>query len=271
MKIKLKYLILTCFVASSVGCSEKLETYNSQDNRLGFYYEVREDSLLNYTFVYDKETVTEHTVDVAMVTLGFVTDYDRTIKIVQVPAGEGLKDAVAGTHYIPFDDPAVAQKYVVKAGEAKIKIPIVFKRDESLLTDKYYLRLKVTENEYFIPSYEKNIERTIEITDMISKPKNWNGQVEVYFAGDYGPVKYRFMIDVADFEINDKWFDKHFGNPNSIDMGYTEHLATYFAGKLRERNAELAKAGQPPLTEEPIKPGAPGVKVQFKLNGTIIE
>lgn len=269
MKNILKYFVLIGLVASFVSCSEKLEPYNSPDNKLGFSFELREDSMTKYTFVYDKGDVVEHTVEVDLETLGFVVDHDRTISFKQVPAGEGKKDAVAGKHYVPFDDPSVAPKYVVKAGQSKVKIPIVFKRDKSLLEDKYYLKLQIVSNEFFTPSYSEDIEKLIEISDVITRPKYWNGQVVYYFAGDYGDEKYRFMINAAEFKLDEEFFEKHFSVSNSIDMGYTGYLAIYFSNKLREHNAEREKNGLGPLTEKPVN-GAPGVKVQFRMNGTPI-
>ena len=45
---------------------------------------------------------------------------------------EGTKNAVAGTHYIAFDDPVLAEFYVVPAHSATAHIPVILKRDPSL-------------------------------------------------------------------------------------------------------------------------------------------
>ena len=63
--------------------------------------------------------------------MGKLSAEDRPLALQQVMV-EGTKNAVAGTHYIAFDDPVLAEFYVVPAHSATAHIPVILKRDPSL-------------------------------------------------------------------------------------------------------------------------------------------
>ncbi len=56
--------------------------------------------------------------------MGKLSAEDRPLALQQVMV-EGTKNAVAGTHYIAFDDPVLAEFYVVPAHSATAHIPVI--------------------------------------------------------------------------------------------------------------------------------------------------
>lgn len=260
MKNISKYLLLFVAVLFVYSCKEELEVYSNETNRIGFYFPANTDSLTSYSFVYYPQEVQEKTIWIELITVGFVSDHDRTIKIMQVPTGDDQLQGVAGKHYVPFDDPAVASHLIVPAGSNKAVFPLILKRDPSLKDGKYYIKLRVEKNDYFDLSYSTDNEKMIMVSDIITRPKYWEdgGQAEFYFAGEYGDEKYRFMIDVATWTIDEDWFEKNFKDWNIVDPGYGLHMSEYFCEKLRERNRREGN-----LLREKSVDGVEGQLVQF--------
>lgn len=257
------------------SCSEKWPMYDSQENRLGFEF-TRDmygkviDSLVRYTFVYEPETTLTDTIWLDVRTLGFLTDYDRQFEIEQTPIepkdlgtlyeGEELTDAEAGLHYVPFDDPSIKERLVVKAGTNGSIFPLVVKRDDpELRNGKFYIKLKVKENENFKESYPTRRYRIIEISDIISKPQYWNYTAQHYFCGKYGPEKLRFMINNSDWKVDEDFFKDLFEDYD-VDMGYTGYLSSYYTEKLVQYNRERQQQGLDVLKE------SDGTIVRFTLN-----
>lgn len=271
MKKLLQYIFTICIASLTLlSCTEELYVYSMQENRLGFYINPGQDTVQRFSFVYLNSSITTDTVWVQLNTSGHVTDYDRPFELEQVPATANDTDneditnnadvinAVAGQHYISFDDSSIKQHLVIKAGENSVKVPLVLKRDESLQTSKVYLKLKLKENEHFKESFIEDRSFVIESSDMLVKPVEWGGAIEYYFSGTYGPVKLRFMIDCATWTLDDKWFAKHFSGWN-IDMGYTGYLSSFFTDELIKLNKERVAQGLDVLKEED------GTIVQFTL------
>ena len=260
--MKTRYsIILATAVLTAAGCTEKHETYNLPETRLGFTYTFDEsaqqvlDSASRYTFVYKPSDVVEDTIWITMQTSGFVSDKDRHFEIQQVeadatnihtalPEGTEVINAESGKHFMPFDSPETRELMVVKAGATTARLPIIVYRHPDLLSDKIYLRIRLKENENFKESFLKNRYMVIELSDMLSKPREWGlGAIEYYFTGPYSTAKHRFMIDNATWTLDDKWFATHFSTYN-VDMGYTGYLSTFFTNKLIEVNDKrLAEGG----------------------------
>ena len=171
--MKTRYsIILAAAVLTAAGCTEKHETYNLPETRLGFTYTFDEsaqqvlDSASRYTFVYKPSDVVEDTIWITMQTSGFVSDKDRHFEIQQVeadatnihtalPEGTEVINAESGKHFMPFDSPEARELMVVKAGETTARLPIIVYRHPDLLSDKIYLRIRLKENENFKESFLK--------------------------------------------------------------------------------------------------------------------
>lgn len=255
----------------AASCSEHYPMYELKDTRLGFQYVFDEnaqkvlDSTIRYTFVYQPAAVTQDTVWVELKTSGFLSDADRKFEIEQVPAtldnihtslpeGTEVLNAEPGVHYKPFTEPGIKEMMVVKGGSAQARFPVVVLRHEDMQEGKIYLRLKVKENNNFKESFPADRFMVIEMSDMLSKPKEWGlGAIEYYFTGTYSDAKLRFMIDNASWKVDDKWFAEHFSS-YSVDMGYTGYLSTYFTNKLIEVNDARIARGEDVIKDDKGNP-----------------
>ncbi len=113
-----KYILWLLPFFGLFACEDEMGVYNSPENRLNFIYEpfTMADTVIPRTFVYDVETRVFDTVWLEVETMGYVEDHERSFALEQVKKGEG-EQAVAGKHYIAFDDPLVADYYKIPAGK----------------------------------------------------------------------------------------------------------------------------------------------------------
>lgn len=267
MKKMNKYILWLLPVFGLFACEDEMEVYNSPENRLNFIYEpfTMADTVIPRTFVYDVETRVFDTVWLEVETMGYVEDHERSFALEQVKKGEG-EQAVAGKHYIAFDDPLVADYYKIPAGKNTVRFPIILKRDPSLKQQEVTLCVQIGHNENFIPGYEKYQKKIIRVADILMQPKYWDFYASYYFAGKYGKVKHQFMIDAtADLGIkmNDDFFYSLVGNPNSVDMGMTDYWFYFFTRKLAAENEARAARGEEPLREAPEPGETEGALVRF--------
>lgn len=97
--MKNKFLIL--WMLSSVllaACDEELTPYNVDTCWLGFDMENSADTLVYRTFIYSGPQAETDTVWIPLKTIGKVVDYDRPVKLVQLPVEDSC--AVAGKHFV---------------------------------------------------------------------------------------------------------------------------------------------------------------------------
>lgn len=271
MKTISKIIFAVLLTLSAASCTEKYPLYDYPDNRLGFQYTYDEatqqvlDSTTRFTFVYKPSDVMQDTVWVTMQTSGFTSKEDRHFELIQLvadatnihtslPEGTEVANAAAGTHFLSFDDPELKKHLVVKAGATTASVPVVLFRHPDLQQKKIYLRFALKENENFKESFQKNRYMVIEMSDMLSMPKEWGmGHIQHYFAGPYSVAKHRFMIDNATWTLDDKWFSNHFATW-TVDMGYTGYLSTFFTRKLIEVNDQRLADGLDVIKDEKGNP-----------------
>lgn len=235
-------------VSLFTGCENDLPVYEGGESWLKFEYEYTRDSIINYSFAYGHSSVQIDTVELELQLMGEVKDYDRPFTLKQVPAG-GL-DAVAGEHYVPFDDKDLVSAYVLPANATKVTVPVVLKRDPSLKEDNYTLRLTIGETGEFACGSKERAYRTIVIADELIRPNNWNGHID-YFFGTWGKAKHQFMIDVS----GNKWDEEYVQGLLDImftDQGYVFYWLDFFKQALAEYNAThdtpLCEEGGEPVT-----------------------
>ena len=271
------YTIFGCVLLASMltACVEQYDVYDYPHDRLGFAYETdpsgpgHKDSIRRFSFVYMDQAVVSDTVWVRMETSGFLSDRHRPFMVEQLPVdgkdkdGKPLVDAQPGVHYIEFSDEDLVEKMVVKAGQNHAMLPVVVKREDPFIKNAcVYLRLRLKENGFFKESFLSDRFYTIEITDQLIQPACWD-IVRHYFGGEYGKVKFRFMIDSATWVINDHWFETHFGSYENVDMGYTAYLSKFYTNRLIELNRDRREQGLDVLKEDD------GTIVQFVNNGDL--
>lgn len=265
MKRYFFYMMALVGLVSLASCEKDLPVYSDPTCRLNFYYNIGSTADFNtelarssYSFVYGSEEAVDDTLWFEVETMGFVADHDRPISLEQVEVSDA-NNAVAGKHYQSFDTPSLQKYYVMPAGKARTKIPVVLLRDASLKTENVVLKFAIKPNEYFANGYEAYRERTIEFTDQLSEPSYWNkeyGQYGVTFAmyvGEYGVVKHQFMIE----QMGEKWDDDYIDKLMTGDSAYLSYLVEKLAKRLEEVNAEREARGESPLCE------ADGTPVSF--------
>lgn len=266
----LAYILFCCSLFAFFSCEMKLDPYNESINRLDFVYESGQwaeadaDSVVNYTFVYLPSDIKMDTVWLKLETIGHITDYDRPVSLEQIPTS-GLQ-AKAGTHYVDFNDPALAASYVVPAGQTEIRVPVVLKRDPSLEKNSVRLEIAIRENEYFKTGTLNRQTKVIVFSDNLVPIKYWDVNAEDYF-GKYGEEKHRFMIDVTasmDVLINDDFFYELVGDAGSMDMGLLTYWSGFFKEKLKEENALREQRGEGPLREKALLGEDEGRIVSFE-------
>ncbi|MDY3033995.1 MAG: DUF4843 domain-containing protein [Odoribacter sp.] len=267
----LKYIVYLVIVFLAFSCENEMEVYDAPGkDRLNFVFEHEEDTLLSYTFIYCPQEQMTDTLWMELETSGYVTDYDRAISLVQLQSDSNM--AIAGTHYVAFDEMTANNVYIVPANSNKVKIPLVVKKDDPELENKeFILRVGIQENDYFTAGFLNQRERVFKISNILSRPKNWTGYVTYYFAGKYGKVKHQFMIDTglkAGIVIDEDFFYDLVGDPSNVDMGETDYWNGFFTHALQEENARRAGLGLDPLREAPEKGETVGRLVEFEQYDT---
>ena len=257
-----KYLNILCAIGMVTGlasCEKDLEVYSDSTCRLNFYYEkvnTRSDfypemAEATYSFVYGPSTLTEDTLWYEVETMGFLSDRDRTVTLVQV-ATDG-NDAVAGQHYVAFDDATLKSKYVIPAGKARTKIPVVLLRDASLKNESVTLRFSIQANEYFQLGYPELATRQVTFTDQLTEPAEWSYNpwpeygdysLKSYF-GEWGPVKFQFFIE----ETGKKWDNEYLKELRDGDNTYFTYILRKMNKRINEVNAERQAQGLDVLKE----------------------
>jgi hypothetical protein len=190
------------------------------------------DSIIHSFFLLNSDVLRD-TVLVRVNTMGKLSSQARPVVLVQANAGaEGA--AVAGVHYVPFDDASLKPLLQVLAGKAFADIPVVLIRDESLDTTKVRLELALVTNDYFRSGVAEKQRFIITTTDLLEKPSMWN-RWGTFLGASWGPVKMRFLLDIT---------------------GYTEwntspmiSLAQYFGALAKQKLLEY-NAAHP---DEPLK------------------
>ena len=265
-------LLLVSCLLSLTSCEKDLEVYNTETCRLNFYYNLNNRSDFNeslartaYSFIYGSSDRQRDTLWFPVQTMGFTSDRDRPVVLEQIPS-DGIQ-AVPGKHYVAFNDPSVSNLYIIPAGKATTKLPVIILRDPSLKSETVTLKFAFRENEYFKLGFEEFSTRQIEITDMLSEPSKWNEAypipgLERYFPryanhlsdffGAYGVVKHQFLIE----QTGKKWDDEYIEALITGDSNYLKYLVRKMSQRLAEVNAERT---------------AKGLDVLKEADGTIVE
>lgn len=251
MKKRINYILLNILLIGMTACEKDLSPYDTKDCWIHFYFQNLDENVIfdenspksTYSFVYNNDKTTD-TLWFEVETMGFVSDAPRPFELEQVKVDKN--DAVAGVHYVSFDDPGLKNNfYFVPGSKARFQIPIVVKRDPSLKEKDVVLHVTFKENNEFHRGYEEYCTRIITISDRLTKPSQWNDICNVYF-GTYGPVKHQFLID----STKERWDDKYIEELLNGDSGYTAYLSNLIRRKLAELNQQRADQGLEALREE---------------------
>jgi hypothetical protein len=196
---------------------------------------------INHSFFLLNSDIVKDTVLVRINVMGELSSQPRPVSIVQKNVGaEGA--AVAGVHYVPFDDASLKPLLQVPAGKEFVDIPVVFIRDANLASEKVRLELALTTNGYFRPGIVEKQKFTLTTTDLVEKPGAWDTRWYIFMGRSWGPVKMRFIIDITgytDWSVtpSDMTMMQYFGALAKQKL--IEYNAAHPDDPLREANGDL--------------------------------
>lgn len=258
MKKIFNILVLGVLLVTT-SCEKSLEVFNDSTCRLNFYYQSAEitssfqESMAqgSYSFIYSGD-IQKDTVWIEVESMGMLADYDRPITLEQVDTTATM--AVAGKHYVAFNDPSLANYYVMPAGKARTKLPIVVLRDASLKHESVVLKYHIKANDYFTNGYDVFQTRSLSITDRLAQPSYWTKGYPMYgdyyslynFIGYYGVVKHQFMIDVTGKPWDDAFIEEFITGDNN----YFNYIINKLVSELNKLNEQRQEQGLDVLREE---------------------
>lgn len=238
-------MVVAIAACLSTACEEDPQAIRMPDCRLNFLYEYTTGGIIpaekmrdeyrftSFSFVYSGEEVETDTLWFEVLTLGELSDEDRPLALEQV-AEEGVENAVAGLHYVAFDDPSLQSFYRVPGHASRQRIPVVVLRKDPMLQEKSVtLKFGFKDNSVFRPGLDGLTTRTIEITDRLAKPSAWEDNYLDYTFGNYGQQKHQLMIEWT----GNKWDDEYITELVAGDPKYMSFLDQKFAQRLKEENA----------------------------------
>lgn len=216
------------------------------------------------SFVYLGSKVTQDTFFMKVFTVGDPKPYRRKVDFKQVKEynieyvrdtifghiidttyTEYLNKAIAGTHYVPFDDPQVLDHYYVEANEFSAELPIILLRDTSLKKKDVRLALQLTDNNDFKTGDTKLIGVTVVFSDQLLKPESWFKTENIAF-GKYSKRKHEFMIEVTGEKVDSEWID-------GLSIPHAQFYRDTLNKALYEYNndSENIAKGLAPMREDP--------------------
>lgn len=256
----MKYLnifMLVCFLLLTAACEKDLPRFDDEECFLNFDYgrdlTTEEVTALmsfgSYSFILNSgEGQHIDTVWLKVNTMGKLSADGRPLALEQVMIAD-TSNAVAGIHYIAFDDPSLQNLYRIPANQAEVRIPVVVIRDSSLKTEgDVILKITFKDNGYFKVGYPEFSTYTLTISDRLVRPSAWdNAYLDSYF-GVYGPQKHELMIKWSEKAWDNAYIESLFYDKYGIgflypkDEAYINYLTNWFVERLAEENAErLAK------------------------------
>lgn len=241
MKTIFNYILLLGVGISLWACEEKVVMLYENKPALYFYRgddyanNIHQHDSLVYSF-YTKETLRERdTLYLHIRTMGIPSGEARPIRVVQTTTGKA-DDAVAGTHYVAFDDPEVASEMVIPAHAVMTDIPVIVLRDPSMKSKEFRLNLEIAENEEFGVGLETQKSFLLKLSDITAPPANWNSWK--YYFGEWGPVKMKFIIDYVGLSDFDKYSE------------FSRAELEYYQMKANQKLEEYNRVNQTILKED---------------------
>lgn len=227
MKIRIATILIFLLIVSTIGCKENTALEYENDPALYFEnsYYTQQDSIA-HTFFIQPDDQMRDTVFVEILTMGYPTDTDRPFVLEQSNAGKPGA-AVAGKHFVAFDDPEMLEHLKIPKGSVRKSFPLIVLRDPSLELEEVRIELKIGENEFFRSGIDEWTNFVVKTTSMAVKPTSWDTQWKYYFGPTWGSVKMKFIIDNTGFTEFDGGF---------LNSDYSNYLSSKVKQKLLEYN-----------------------------------
>ena len=282
---KIFYILTASFCLGMMGCQEDEALLFQDVARVQFTSGVED---YPYSIVWLDRSQESAIVKLPILVTGGPVDIERTVKVTQVEEFDVTYEydnkgyvidstvtpkpnpAVAGVHYVPFNDSEAQALLKVKAGVVKDSLAIILKRDASLTTEKVRLRLRLEASDDLELGESKYLERTIVFSDMLELPSEWYSYSNAYYyLGNYSVPKHELMIRVlkklqsSDSRVDDEWLRKGNADPT---------IFVYWRSKFVEElnafnnNPENIESGIAPLRENPNDLGSALVTFPTKVN-----
>jgi hypothetical protein len=272
---KIFYILIASFCLGIMGCQEDEALLFQDVARVQFTSGVED---YPYSFVWLDKSQENAVVKLPILVTGGPADVERTVKVTQVEEYDVTYEydnkgyvidstvtpkpnpAVAGVHYVPFNEPDAQALLKVKAGVVKDSLAIILKRDASLETEKVRLRLRLEASDDLQLGESKYLERTIIFSDMLEQPSGWyyknyyTYSVAYSYLGNYSVPKHELMIRVlqrlqsSESRVDDQWIAKGNADPT---------IFVYWRSKFVEElnafnnNPENIESGVAPMREDP--------------------
>ena len=229
MKIRKISIFGFLLIVAAIGCKEN--TALEYENDPALYFENttygQRDSVAHSFFIQPDDQMRD-TVFVEILTQGYPAGIDRPFALVQSNAGQPGA-AVAGKHYVAFDDPEMVPHLMIPKGSVRKSFPLIVLRDPSLDLEEVRIELKIGENEYFRPGIDIWTNFVVKTTAMAVKPTSWDSVWRYTFGQTWGSVKMKFIIDNTGFSDFDG---------GRLNSDYSNYLASKVKQKLLEYNAD---------------------------------
>lgn len=257
-----KYIVMAAALVALTACKMDLPTY---DGGSGASFVTPEQQ---FSFVYSGDEATSELVWLDLTLHGDI-DTERTVALKQAPAVGDEKAAVAGKHFVAFDDPSMTSYYKIAAGATTARVPVKVLRDASLAENDYVLRVRIASTGTIEGGIAGKDEIAITISDKLLAPLNWTDFIaptppqvpplEQFPFGSYGEEKHKFMIQIT----GEKWDYDYLVSIGFVETGlfyatyplttynanYDKGYCTYLVTKLRTALAEYNALQETPLKE----------------------
>lgn len=293
---RLFYLVIAVICICTTGCEEEKAMLYEDFARVQFASTADD---FPYSFIWLNKTQQTAVVKLPLSIIGGPQDVERKLRISQVEEfdikyeydSKGYiidstvtpvaNPAVAGVHFVPFDDASAVELLKVDAGVVKDSLEIILKRDASLAEGKVRLRVRLEVSDDFFQGESKYLERTIVFSDMLEQPSGWwvkvynyswgvyySGSVAYNYLGMYSVPKHELMIRVlqreqgANSKVDDEWINKGNADPT---------IFVYWRSKFVEElnafnnNPDNIASGAAPLREDPDDPNSALISFPTKV------
>lgn len=231
------YSISVLLVLFTLFSCEKEEKFNYLGGNQVYFATTADSSI--YSFAILSSSVKEDIALIPVAVSGVAADIDREIKIEVIQQGttakEGL-DFASGGHYH-------LEKTILKKGEIETNIPVTVFRQKDIDGGEVVVWLRIVPDENFLGNMgESFLVHKLKINDILTKPDNWDTYIRRYF-GEYGPVKYQFIIDkLGRYDFRE-----------TGDDPVSKAEMAYFKDKLKTYLIEYEKDNDPLYEEGNVK------------------
>ncbi|WP_175474541.1 DUF4843 domain-containing protein [Pedobacter rhizosphaerae] len=239
---KFSILFVTMLTLLLSSCEKEIDTYTN-DPRL-YFFERGNDVLQtritskSFSFVPLASSILTDTIKIKVKTMGLATDADRVLKGATIKQGT---TAVEGTDYAFIDGK-------IKAGQVEGFLPVVLYRTAKIKSTSLTLNLTIAETKDFKPGVVEDQNFTLNWSDDIVKPANWDGLISLaFYFGTYSKTKFRFIIDVtgiADFPLQQS------GRVPLNPGEYSNSMMNDIKLRVKEALAVYNASHTTPLTDE---------------------